>query len=334
MTTITIATSSARVKSTVEVKKPMRAKKWPTRLLLTSSIMLATSAMAGEVLSTGSGVSTFMLPDTQRQIDVYHYAPEGADAQTPIVFVLTGLRRNADEYRDAWIEAADQYNFNIVVPRFSPEDYPGVAGYNLGNLITAEGEVNPTEEWSYSVIDTLYSNLQESGQTERDSYYLFGHSAGCQFVHRMMTFMPDSQAQATICSAAGWWTLPDTDNEWPYGLANAPTEISRDEQQALFGKNLLVTVGDKDTDPWHQYLRRNYQAMAQGNHRVERAWVYYKTAEQKANRFGLDFNWAFQTVPDTGHDNAKVASFAAAQFDAFERTGAFDVTTPDTAPDS
>lgn len=322
MTTITIATHIAR------------AKAWPARLLMASSITLATGAMAEEVLTTGSGMSTFTLPDIQRQIDVYHYAPEDAGPQTPIVFVLTGLRRNADEYRDAWIEAADQYDFTVVVPRFSPEDYPGVSGYNLGNLVAEDGEVSPPEEWSFSVIDALYNDLQERGQTERDSYYLFGHSAGCQFVHRMLTFMPQSKAQATICSASGWWTMPDTDNEWPYGLANAPVELGKDEQRLLFAQKLLVTVGDGDTDPWHRYLRRSYQAMAQGNHRVERAWVYYKTAEQKANRFGMDFNWAFQTVPDTGHNNAKVASFAAAQFDAFERTGAFDVTTPATAPDS
>ncbi|WP_249976304.1 hypothetical protein [Vreelandella olivaria] len=329
----TIANNSVSLKSPAKANRIARANPWPAWLLL-GGIGVATGAMAGEVLATGSGMTTFTLRDTERHIDVYHYVPEGADAQTPTVFVLTGIRRNADEYRDAWVEAADQYNFTIVVPRFSPQDYPGVAGYNLGNLTTEDGEVNPPEEWSFSVIDALYSDLQEGGQTERESYYLFGHSAGCQFVHRMMTFVPESNAQATICSAAGWWTLPDTDNEWPYGLANSPVELGQDEQRQLFAHNLLVTVGDEDNDPWHRFLRRSYQAMAQGDHRVERAWGYYKTAEQQATRFDLDFNWVFQTVPEAGHDNAKVASFAAAQFDAFERTGAFDVTTPETAPNN
>lgn len=308
-------------------------------LLLMPSLILSglgapALAATQETLPAGSGDTTFTLPESQRRIEVASYVPEGADARTPTVFVLTGLKRNADDYRDAWIDAADEYGFTIVVPHFSQRDYPGVAGYNLGNLTNADGKPNPPEAWSFSVIDTLFSQMQASGQTERKHYYLFGHSAGCQFVHRMLTFVPQSRVKAAICSAAGWWTLPDTDNEWPYGLKDAPVTVDRDAQRQLAGLNLLVTVGAEDTDPWHKYLRRSYQAMAQGNNRVERAWVYYKTAEQKANRYGFDFHWAFQTVPGVGHDNAGIAPFAAEQFEAFEHGGAFNVTTPETPPDS
>lgn len=302
--------------------------------LVFASLSVPPLATAQDSLPDGSGDTLITLPDGQREIEVFSYVPQGADAQTPTVFVLTGLKRNADDYRDAWIDAADEYGFTIIVPRFSKQVYPGVSGYNLGNLTTPDGKPNPPEAWSFSVIDALFGELQKSGQTERQHYYLFGHSAGCQFVHRMLTFVPQSRVKAAICSAAGWWTLPDTDNEWPYGLKDAPVEVDRDAQRQLTGLNLLVTVGAEDTDPWHRYLRRSYQAMAQGNNRVERAWNYYKTAEQKANRYGFDFHWAFQTVPGVGHDNAGIAPFAAEQFAAFERDGAFDVDTPATPPDS
>lgn len=286
-------------------------------------------AEARDALPTGSGVTSFTLEESQREIEVYSHVPDGADLETPTVFILTGLNRNAEDYRDAWIDAADRYGFNIVVPYFSEQDYPGVEGYNLGNMTAEGGRVlNSVEAWSFGVIDELFDEMQSAGQTERESYYLFGHSAGCQFVHRMLTFVPQSRVRASICSAAGWWTLPDTDNDWPYGLKGAPVDADSDSLRELFGLDLLVTVGDEDNDPWHHLLRRSHQAMAQGDDRVERAWVYYKTAEQQARRHDLDFNWSFQTVPGVGHDNAGIASFAAEQFDAFERDGAFDVVTP------
>lgn len=311
--------------------KPILAGLFALSLIL--GLCVSAGAASGQRLPEGSGQPVFHLADGHPDITVYSYVPPEAGPDSPVVFVLTGLKRNAAEYRNAWIDAARRYGFIVLVPKFAEPDYPGVAGYNLGQITAADGQdPRPRSDWSFTVIDAVFERLVQRGETRRPGYDLFGHSAGCQFVHRMLTFVPTARVHAAICSAAGWWTLPDTDNEWPYGLKNAPVAVGRPDLARLFAQPLLVLSGAADIDPYHRYLRRSYQAMAQGSNRVERAWNYYKTAQQKADRYHDVFHWAFQLVPGAGHDYEKIAPYAAARFAAFERNGGFDVTTPQALP--
>jgi len=53
------------------------------------------------------------------QQKVHLTRPAGLTADRPIVFVMHGMRRNADDYRDQWHELAKEHNFLLVVPEFS-----------------------------------------------------------------------------------------------------------------------------------------------------------------------------------------------------------------------
>ena len=50
------------------------------------------------------------------------------------------------------------------------------------------------------------------------SYLLYGHSAGAQFVHRYLYFVPEARVAKVVAANAGWWTLPDLAVGFPYGL--------------------------------------------------------------------------------------------------------------------
>jgi hypothetical protein len=41
---------------------------------------------------------------------------------------------------------------------------------------------------------------------------------------------------------------------------------------------------------------------------------FYRTAQAEARRLNVELKWTLQTVPDVGHDNAKMAPAAARAF--------------------
>ncbi|QTF09088.1 hypothetical protein HC231_15130 [Brenneria izadpanahii] len=298
------------------------------RTLCLFAIFLALSPVLGHAaqLPKASGSFHFTVPQTGKTVTVFSYQPPNAGADTPIVFVLTGLNRNADDYRNSWIENARKSGLIVIAPMFSKADYPGVDGYNLGNLENVKTHrANAKGEWTFTVIDDLFADLQKQGITRQRGYYLFGNSAGCQFVHRMLTFVPQANVKAAICAAAGWWTLPDAEHSWPYGLGKAPVSVSKEQLAAYFAKPVLITVGAKDDDPHHPLLRRSHQAMAQGDSRLVRARNYFLTAQQQAKGYGADFNWRFTIVPGVGHSGAKMSAYGAEQFAWFEQHGEFNV---------
>ncbi|MGL5385496.1 MAG: hypothetical protein ACRDCA_06530 [Serratia sp. (in: enterobacteria)] len=294
------------------------------KLSLFAVLALCANLSHAAALPKESGSFDFTVPQTGKKMEVFSYQPPGADANTPVVFVLTGLNRNAAEYRDSWVENAKKNQLIVIAPRFSEADYPGNDGYNLGNIENAKThQANPKGEWAFTVIDDLFADLQQQGITKQKNYYLFGNSAGCQFVHRMLTLVPEANVKAAICAAAGWWTMPDVENLWPYGLDKAPVKVTQKQLADYFAKPVLITVGEKDNDPYHPLLRRSYEAMAQGDSRLTRAQNYFLTAQQKAKRYKVDFNWRFTTLPDVGHSGSKMSAYGAEQFAWFEQHGDF-----------
>ncbi|HGH5359739.1 TPA: hypothetical protein ACJI3H_000260 [Yersinia enterocolitica] len=113
-------------------------------LVLLSTLLFNCPATDAAVLPTGSGSFHFTVPQSTKKIEVFSYQPPEANARTPIVFVLTGLNRDADKYRDDWVENARKNKLIVIAPHFSQQDYPGSDGYNLGNIINSQtGKLNP-----------------------------------------------------------------------------------------------------------------------------------------------------------------------------------------------
>ncbi|MBV6818157.1 hypothetical protein KWG64_09370 [Rahnella sp. PD12R] len=276
------------------------------------------------IFPPGAGVMHVPLAQSKKMLEVFTYQPAGADENTPVVMVMTGVDRNAATYRNDWITVADQYHLRVIVPHFSEQEFPGAAGYNLGNLVDSKTHRRlPKSQWTFSMVDNLFTTLQKQGVTGQKQYYLFGNSAGCQFVHRMLTLLPEPNVKAAVCAAAGWWTLPDTDQRWPYGLREAPVAVNQQQLNDYFAKPVLIAVGAEDDDPENHLLRKSKQAMAQGTNRLERAESYFTTSQQRAEQNNTPFNWHFMDLSDIGHSGSKMSVFAAGQFAWFEQHNAF-----------
>ncbi len=70
---------------------------------------------------------------------VWTYRPAGLRSDDRIVFVMHGVQRNADVYRDNWIEDAKKHRFLLVVPEMTQAQFPRDAGYNFGNMVERQG---------------------------------------------------------------------------------------------------------------------------------------------------------------------------------------------------
>ena len=269
-------------------------------------------AAADVEIAPGPGSFTFVdsKGDASKTMTVYTYLPKALPAQSArIVFVMHGVGKNARGYRDAWIESADRYGLLVIAPLFDREQW-GRGGYSYASIFARGGKFQDASLWSYSVIEHLFDAIKAATGNASPRYWLYGHSEGGQFVHRLVMLLPEARYVRAVGANAGWYMMPAFDVKYPYGLAGSP--ITRDSLAKSFGREFVILLGDLDRDPNHFQLRRTPQAMAQGANRYERGETFFKEARGSAAELGAPFAWRIQEVPGAGHQNSKMSAAAAA----------------------
>merc|ERR1712083_910719 len=99
---------------------------------------------------------------------------------------------------------------------------------------------------------------------------------GAQFVHRFLYWCPFSPVEAAIAANAGWYTMPNMDEAWPYGLQKTPLADSIDMNllRYSFACPLIILLGSQDTNPESKDLRHTPEAEKQGPHRLARGQAF------------------------------------------------------------
>lgn len=240
---------------------------------------------------------------------IYTYLPKSIKAESaPIVFVMHGKGKNADGYRDVWAAYADKYGFMVIVPRFDAETWGNL--YANGGIFVKDGKPTDPKVWSFNVIEHLFDAVKTATGNKSPQYFIYGHSEGGQFVHRLVFFLPEARYAKAVTANPGWYTMPTFDVKFPYGLADSPaTEASL--KQSL-ERRVTVLLGSKDTDPNHPQLRKTPEAMAQGAFRFARGQNLFKTASARCETLKCNFGWTVQTVPGAAHSNRQMSGPAAA----------------------
>jgi hypothetical protein len=258
---------------------------------------------------TGSFEFDAYEPLKDRPVEVWYDAPAGDLTSVKVLVVMHGQQRNGEEYRDDWIPHARRVGALLIVPEFSEKYYPDSDDYNVGHLVTEDGDPVPEPDWSFSVIEPLFDFVREETGNRSDGYYLFGHSAGAQFVHRFMLFKPVNRVIRAVSANAGWYTAPERDVDFPYGLRNSP---STDDglRRALAGP-LTVLLGENDVDTDSDSLRSTPEADRQGANRLQRGQFFFRAGRHAAEALGASFGWKVETVPGATHSNDEMAPTAA-----------------------
>lgn len=273
------------------------------------AVMLA--GLAGAVASparaeTGTLAVSEPAGATAAPMPIHYHRPPGWRPGGPVVAVLHGVLRNGTAYRDAWVAQSVARGFLLLVPEFCAEKFPGVAWYNFGHAGNDAGEVFPPERRVFAALDRAVAGARAQLGAGSGEFALYGHSAGAQFAHRYV-LLGGGAASRVIIANAGWYTMPDPQVAFPYGLAGVWDGAAL---RAAFARRVVVLLGEADVDPNHAALRRNAHADRQGLHRLARGEAFFAAAAAQAAAMGAPFHWTLSTVPGVGHSNRGMAAAA------------------------
>jgi len=253
----------------------------------------------------------------QKPINVFYNIPPGDRANMPIVLVFHGEERNAEEYRNIWINASNQFGFMVFAPEFNNADFPGGSSYNIGNVYQ-DGNyptiqtLNDESIWTFSVIEPLFDFIKTNSGSSALTYNMFGHSGGGQFVHRFVLIKPNARYNKAIAANSGWYTVPDGISNFPYGILSCP--IASINPNSYFSRKLYITVGELDNNGSDPSIRHNTASDLQGFNRIERANYFFSKSHSYANTMQSAFNWQFHTVANSGHDATLMSNDAVSLF--------------------
>ena len=270
---------------------------------------------------------------SDQALRVYFYVPKDFTPDSQVVLVIPGAGRNADRYRDTWIDAADRKHLLILSPEYPKsaygfEDYHlcGVlSGSNLADtVVRRKGSnhafldedrfrydlVTQRERWIFGDFDRIVAIATRALRSRQKGYDVFGHSAGGHILHRLALFGGSSQAARILAANPSFYTLPDLRTRYPFGLAG--TGLGKEDLRRAFARRLVVFLGEFDnaSETGGTFLRST-SADKQGLHRLARGRFFFEQARATAARLGYDFNWQLHVVPKVGHDQSRMGRAAA-----------------------
>ena len=274
-------------------------------------ILLAASVLSTPIRAepTPVGVSQFEFSGwAGKAFPVRMFVPADFSDDSPIVIVMHGASRDVERYFNDWAPLGQLNNQIIVVPYFSKADFPKSAQYNLG-FVFDDDELRPEALWTFSAIEPLFDEVVARLGTAHAGYTIYGHSAGAQFVHRILYYKPGARVDRYIAANAGWYTMPLFEVGYPYGLGGS--HVGEEELERIFASDVVLLLGRNDTDPNADNLRQAKEAQLQGANRLQRGMTMYRVARQHARELEVAFNWRLEIVDDADHVNAKMAPAAS-----------------------
>ena len=269
--------------------------------------------------TTGSFTFVPQSPLNRPPVKVFYRIPNGDITTMPILMSFHGSGRDGANHRDYWISMANENNFIVIAPEYSSANYPGLGDNYLMANIFDDGD-NPTpetfndkNEWTFSTLDPLFDYVKTAISGTQETYSAWGHSGGAQYLHRFVTYLPNSKLDIAVCSNAGWYTVPENGVSFPYGIDNG--QLPTSDLISAFTRKLIVHLGQDDNDPNSSGLRRNDVVdTQQGTNRLVRGRYYYQTSQSKAQTMNTAFEWELHEVANVGHNAQRMANDALKYF--------------------
>jgi hypothetical protein len=244
-----------------------------------------------------------------RQLILHAARPADWHPGLPVLFVHHGVARNGRDYRDYWSPHVDAGAMLVIAIEFPEASFPEYLWYNFGNLHNADGTPNPPGQWTFGIDTRLFEHLRQQGITTTQRYGLFGHSAGGQYVHRMLSFGYRDQVAVAVTANAGTYAMPDLTIDWPWGLG--ATQVTEDDLSTLLAFPLTIMAGTADIKTTGRFFPKGQKSLKPGPTRHARAHNYFRTAQVAADTLGVRLAWQVIDVVDVGHDGRRMSDAAA-----------------------
>ena len=238
----------------------------------------------------------------------YLYLPKSLSPSTPLMISVHGISRNARRHALRFSEYAEQYNVALLAPRFSHKHFPDFQ--RLGR-----------EKRGLRADHALHNTLNEVRQRTALTHsplYMFGYSGGGQFVHRYAMAYPSNIAKIAI-GAAGWYTLPDEQVTFPYGIA--PNKRLADltfKKKCFLRIPTGVYVGELDNARDTSLRQSQKLDLQQGITRIERAHHWIHAMRTAAQEHGYNTTYHIETLPQSDHSFSRSVKYGRLAERVFE----------------
>jgi hypothetical protein len=232
--------------------------------------------------------------DAGRPVTVWYYRPPDLPAKARIVFVMHGSSRTGEEARDSGAVYGRRHRVLVLAPEFSERYYPGDA-YAFGSMADSAGRLRPESQWALSAIEHLFDAVRQAAGLTTLTYDIIGHSAGGQFVHRLVLFVPGARFRRAVASSPGRYAVPWLTAAFPYGVGGIAID-STALAQAL-SRDFVLLLGDHDIAD----RAREPEAMSQGRNRFARGLRFFAAATDAANQLGAPLGWRLVIVHGADH---------------------------------
>lgn len=290
---------------------------WLAGFALVSVLFLVFVAKAEAAFDKATGCEILTLA-TGKKVALHYQLPDRLASSTRVLFVCHGVKRNPEKYLRDWSEAAKKLGVILIAPGFSKKEFPKGKNYNQGGIQDDKGKLASPDTWAFSAIEKAFFMVKERFGLDSQQYLIYGHSAGAQFVHRLVIFLPNTSLGLAIAANAGSLTFTGSTARYPYGM---PDTIALEQLKLAFARRLVLMLGEKDIDPAHKYLNNSSLAKKQGPNRLARGRNFFADAKAMAMKNNFAFNWKKVEVPGIGHSNRGMSRAAVAVIAEFLASG-------------
>lgn len=164
----------------------------------------------------------------ERTVRVFYHRPREFSPESPVILVVPGAGRNGDDYRDAWVEASEEYGLLVLSPRYPERYYPEYWSYNLAGMtsrvtieLTARIDTDP-DEWK---LDDAAAALDSALAVH--PHELFGHGAFGRLLQQMVLLNAADRIVDARPRAAGVEVNPDR-RDWLFADFDRIFETARE----------------------------------------------------------------------------------------------------------
>ncbi len=300
------------LKSTSElIKTESIACKWMVQrvaFILCLSIILTITVQAKD-----NGRDLLLFTVNGIEIKVFTYRPP--DCENPEIFlVFHGIKRTARKYRNRAIDVAKEACLMVFAPKFDKARFPSWRYERAG--VTRKGKLQDRTQWTAPILRELIKFARREVKSKDAEVYLFGHSAGAQFLSRIAAYTPLSDVDRIIIANPSAHVAPVLNEAAPYGFGNVFSEFKAySTMKAYLASPISIYLGQQDTG--NENLVNSKAAKRQGKNRLERGQNVFYQASEIARKKNWEFNWILVEVPKVGHSSGKMLR-APELFTAFD----------------
>jgi pimeloyl-ACP methyl ester carboxylesterase len=239
-------------------------------------------------------------------VHVWYARPNVASAKSRVLFLMHGSSRTGEEALDLGSPFSAEHDYMLLCPEFRESDYPGDR-YSFGNMTDASGKIQDRRRWAFAVIERLFDQVRKALALDTTAYDIVGHSAGGQFVQRLVLFGPSSRFRRAVASTPGRYALPTLKEPFPYGAGGsglAPAGLA-----AAFRRDFVLVLGERDTTD----AAREPEAMKQGTNRFARGLRFFALATEEASAIQAPLGWRLRIVKEADHTPGAMVKAALAE---------------------